>query len=210
MSPDGLQFLREETRAVALDRRDVILALIRAGNGEVAGITRLQKLLFLLEQEYGIKISDGTSDFEAYRFGPYSSKLYDDLQYLENINFLESDKPFRSDADVLEMDFGFLVSDSPSRTPSGEEFCEREHFAEEYSEGPGAGDLGPERRFRLTNEARDYLKEHFQSTEGHQADQACSDLKRRFRSLNQLIRYVYTRYPEFTTESEIREEIVGE
>jgi len=53
----------------------------------INGITRLQKFLFLLENEdYLEKIEGGYKNgFEAYKAGPYSSALYDDLEFLENL-----------------------------------------------------------------------------------------------------------------------------
>ncbi len=44
-------------------------------SGELGGITRLQKLVFLLEREYGIQASED-QEFVPYKAGPYSAKLY--------------------------------------------------------------------------------------------------------------------------------------
>lgn len=78
-------------------RRALLLLLIgcpgpRGQAGEpIFGITRLQKLLFLLEKEYNIaEILDSTYDFEAWRFGPYTPELYDDLEFLENLGLIEA------------------------------------------------------------------------------------------------------------------------
>jgi uncharacterized protein YwgA len=205
-------------RGVSYDRRDLIMGLIEAGNGVVPGITRLQKFLFLLEREYDLHPAD-SADFEAYLLGPYSRKLYDDLQYLENVGLLESDALVMPDQDVTEMDFGFLASKSPrsTRTVSGEELVERGRFyidayeeaAEEGTSAAG-GDLGPEQRYRLSEKGKKYLEGKLSGSDGAAVIRAGEDLKRRFRSLDDLIRYVYTRYPEYTTESEIREKIFGE
>lgn len=204
---------------MSYDRRDLILGLIGAGDGVVPGITRLQKLLFLLEREYGLRPTDD-AEFEAYLLGPYSRKLYDDLQYLENLGLLESDRPRTGDQDVEEMDFGFLASrpQGEQLTPSGEELVERERFyLDAYDDSATAervgaveGDLGPERRYRLSEKGKEHLNARLGGPDDAQVLQAAADLKRRFRSLDDIIRYVYTRYPEYTTESEIREKILGE
>lgn len=203
---------------MAYDRRDLILALIDAGSGVLPGITRLQKLLFLLEREYDLHPADG-AEFQAYRFGPYSRKLYDDLQYLENIGYLETDRQQALDQDVTEMDFGFLAVQprryAPS-TVSGEELVERERFYLDTFEGRDEqtnaveGDLGPERRYRLSEKAKKYLDTKFGGPDGVRVLHAAEELKQRFRSLDRLIEYIYTRYPEYTVESEIRDRILGE
>ena len=148
-----------------MDRRDVLLILIGAGNEYIAGITRLQKYLFLVEQEHGVNPSGDGTDFEPYRFGPYDPNVYDDIQYLQNIGFLEpEDEGAKPQAETIEeMDFDFLApSDKAPPVPSDEELVEREGFYAGSYEGEDAaakaaeGDLGPDRVFRLTDRARDY------------------------------------------------------
>lgn len=203
-----------------MDRRDLLLVLIGAGDESVAGITRLQKYLFLLEREYGVKTSGAGINFEPYRFGPYAPEIYDDIQYLQNIGFLEpkNGPEGAGGEDAEDMDFNFLA---PSRLvsagPSDEELVEREGFYAGSYEGPDTaakaaeGDLGPERLFRLTAQARKYLDEQLShDPAGQEVVEACREVKGRFPSLNSLIRYVYNRYPEYVSESEIREKILGE
>ena len=77
-------------------RRNVVLLLLGIGPKEelaegIGGITRLQKLLFLLGKETGLEPTDSGFEFAAYKKGPYSSKLYDDLEFLENLGFVESE-----------------------------------------------------------------------------------------------------------------------
>lgn len=58
------------------------LALLYADRErEIKGITRLQKLVFLAQEEYDLE--EGF-DFEAYDYGPYSNPLYDVLDTLED------------------------------------------------------------------------------------------------------------------------------
>src|SRR5712692_7309921 len=91
-------------------RRDLVLLLIGTDAkgspaDEVGGITRLQKFLFLLEQEGGISPSAEGFDFRAYKAGPYSSKLYDDIEFLENLGYLESEAVAgATEAEAAEVD----------------------------------------------------------------------------------------------------------
>src|ERR1700737_2224795 len=100
----GLEFQRDVAETGNLNsvggsmpeigRRDIVMLLLGVDpSGEIAegigGMTRLQKLLFLLEKEEGLKPSGDGFSFVEYKAGPYSSKLYDDLEFLENLGLIE-------------------------------------------------------------------------------------------------------------------------
>ena len=63
-----------------IDRRNLVLLLLgvqpdgKIGDG-LGGVTRLQKLLFLLEHEAHIQPTEDGFEFTPYKAGPYSSKL---------------------------------------------------------------------------------------------------------------------------------------
>ena len=57
----------------------------------IGGITRLQKLLFLLWKEAGIQEVEAGFEFKPYKAGPYSRKLYDELELLENLNLIHGE-----------------------------------------------------------------------------------------------------------------------
>src|SRR5438128_2203754 len=138
-----------------ISRRDVVLLLLGLGprgpvTTGIGGITRLQKLLFLLEREEGLKPTGDGFDFEAYKAGPYSEKLYDDLEFLENLGLIQSEVTAEAtDAEAAEID---LLS-----------------FEELMGEGPDGTEAGPdayeERRYSLTETGVARLKELLQSGE---------------------------------------------
>lgn len=68
------------------------MALIHAENNEpVQGRTRLQKMVFLLQQRTpDWKIPE--YQFEAYDYGPFSKSLYDDLDNLIERNLVEENR----------------------------------------------------------------------------------------------------------------------
>lgn len=74
-----------------IGRREMLLLLVgldsptRSGLG---GITRIQKLLYLLEAEEHIRAGADGFEFVAYKAGPYSPRIYDDLEFLENLNYI--------------------------------------------------------------------------------------------------------------------------
>lgn len=65
------------------------LALLYAADDQVVdGITRLQKLVFLAQEESEI---ESEYEFYAYDYGPYSKELYDALDTLEDRELIEKE-----------------------------------------------------------------------------------------------------------------------
>jgi uncharacterized protein YwgA len=58
------------------------------GNSAVRGMTRLQKLLFVIEQKLASQ-----SDFYAYNFGPFNEDVNDAARALEVAGFVRSPEP---------------------------------------------------------------------------------------------------------------------
>lgn len=63
-----------------LSKQQLLPVLIIEAAGEVCGKTRLQKLVFLAQQEYG----DELYSFEDYAYGPYSRILQVEMDMLED------------------------------------------------------------------------------------------------------------------------------
>jgi len=192
----------------AIARRDLVLLLIGTDakgspTDEVGGITRLQKFLFLLQQEGGVSPSGDGFEFTAYKAGPYSSKLYDDIEFLENLGYLESEAVAEAtDAEAAEvdvLDFDQLIGDGSDdpQEPSSDAF--------------GAADAYEERKFLLTDRGRERMKKLLENKEYAPVVDSIRRVKSKYGrySLNDLLYYVYTKYPEMTTESEIKEKVLG-
>lgn len=82
--------------AVPVDnRKDMLLLVLAAEDGKpVLGVTRLQKYLFLLQEEHNWHKRFGFSEpyrFRAYDYGPFDSQIYDDLAFFENVGFLTAE-----------------------------------------------------------------------------------------------------------------------
>ncbi len=190
-----------------IGRRDLILFLIgmdaRGELGdEVNGMTRLQKLLFLLEKEGGLRASGEGFEFEAWKAGPYSSRLYDDLEFLENLRLVSSESTAEAtDAEASEMEleeaaaedvtFEELMGDSPGKPPDADAY--------------------EERRFRLTQKGLERIERMIQKGEYKPVADGIRKIKSKYasHSLNDLLYHVYTKYPEMTVESEIKEKVLG-
>jgi hypothetical protein len=186
MNPDTAK-----SSSAVLEVDDAIVLLLGApganerDQGRIEGITRLEKLLFLLEKEteapQWLKEDAG---FSSNNFGPFSAKAYQEIEMLTAAG---------------------LVEDSAKLADSAEDTWEIENIIGEESANPFAT-----RDLSLTDKGRRYYKVLLgELPEG--AEDVVATLKRRFGSmpLRRLIRYVYRRYPEFTDKSLIRDEILG-
>ncbi|BBH16802.1 hypothetical protein Back2_10890 [Nocardioides baekrokdamisoli] len=155
--------------------------------GRLNGITRLEKLVFLLEKEtQAPEWLTEEANFEPYNFGPFSAEVY------KAVDMLSAAK---------------LVVDSGSKAASDEDTWEQRNMIG----GELAGDDPyATRDFELTDRGWRY----FHALAAELPDGAIEDvagLKQRFARLplRQLVRYVYQRYEDYTTKSIIRDDILG-
>jgi len=189
--------------------RDLVMMLIGVGAGDqlnesLGGMTRLQKYLFLLEKEGGVQPEGDVFHFEAYKAGPYSSKLYDDLEFLENLGLLESqvtgtatEKEIRETRDVEKLSIDDLFHDPTADTDD--------------KQGGGLyADAFEERRFSLTPKGVAHVQKLIGSSDATPVVDSVRKVKSRFvnHSLSDLLHYVYKKYPEMTTESEIKDKVL--
>lgn len=167
---------------------DLVLLLLNAptrwpeADGRINGITRLEKLLFLMDREIGSTIRlQQPFEFEAYHYGPYSREVYEAVELLEEAGLLEEERSL-TDSDLDR--------------------------AEELSYSDMATEISYERRFRLTDQGR--LVASYLGNAHESISDEISALKDRYSglSLQNLIYHVYTEYPDYTTKSVIREKVM--
>jgi hypothetical protein len=198
-------------------RKLAIMALLEApgASGEaaapIAGVTRLQKLLFLVDRQLtGISPTRDLKfdlHFEPYRYGPADLGLYQDLEFLLALGHIakgaaadagNDSRPGPEESSERALSFGYLMGD--------EEDAELLAEAEEELE-----------QFRITESGRQLLSSILSNVEGRArsvADRvvdAATDVKGRFAHwpLQRLLRHVYSEYPDMTTSSVIRERVLG-
>lgn len=177
----------------ALEIDDAIVLLLGAPSmiprleGRIEGITRLEKLVFLLERETSAASwLNEDAEFMPYNFGPFSSKVYQAIDMLSAAQIVED-------------------SGTDAKTP--EDNWEKYHV---IGGRVAADDPYITRDFRLTDRGWRYY-----STLVEQLPQGAIDELATFKDkfahlpLRQLVRYVYQRYADFTTQSLIRDEILG-
>lgn len=172
-----------------VDREDIVLLLLEAnqriaGRESFRGVTRLEKLVFLLAKEKGLAAADQHFGFKAYKFGPFSKDVYEATEFLRGLGFLTVDeRPFASYSTAAEE---LLVADETS----------------DEEETPAAGH---EKIYSLTptgHTVAQRLREAWQKERPGDLAQIDDVVSRMgLMPLNQLIRYVYRRFPAMASES---------
>jgi uncharacterized protein YwgA len=160
--------------SVKIDRRsDVLLLLLHAAQ-KVWGTTKLQKLLFLVGKE--TKATTAVPDYfqhVAYNFGPFDQAVYQDVEALKKLGFIEARPPAGPGRGVRRVDAVYQL------TPRGKKYADALARGEEGSTSGLAG------------EVEEIVRQYGQL------------------SHDDLLKYVYRTYPETTTESTIRDQVLG-
>lgn len=139
-----------------------LLLLYFDGAAPINGMTKFEKLVFLSQKEVLEKwkeLESSKFEFGPDRFGPLSTDLYDELDFLKSVQMVDS------------IDNNFKITDR------GQRFVQNKVFAK--------------------------VPEHIRK--------AIESIKVKYgrESLEDLLKYVYTNYPEYTVKSEIRDKILG-
>jgi uncharacterized protein YwgA len=178
---------------VTFEVDDAIVLLLGAPSsfpsldGRLEGITRLEKLIFLMEKEtpLGEKLTE-EPEFEPYNFGPFSKRVYQAVAVLSAAG---------------------LVTDSGDLSFSSEE----DSWESDEIIGERADSTYRTRDITLTDRGRDYYEVIAAELSPDSIIEA-RNLKEKFGNipLRQLIRYVYTQYPSYTSKSIIRDQVLGQ
>ena len=158
-----------------IDRRTDVVFILFHHAESIHGITKLQKLLFLIEEEtkfFEEYKDDLAFEFDAHKMGPFSKHVYEELRFLQQLNAIETEPMEDGSEDNAQ-----LTNKIFHITEKGEK------IASEL-----ANQLEPVHNQELAEIVENY-----------------NDME-----LRELLHYVYTEYPSFTTESEIKDEILTE
>jgi uncharacterized protein YwgA len=186
--------------------KDILMILLYAkGSGgklcePIRGRTRLVKMVFLFKKEIWGKLKfdeiipkDALPEFEAYDFGPFSSQVYSDLEFLVNLGFVKVQGIDGSEIlteEALEYSYWQVTSNADESEMTEEK----------------------EQEFSLTNMGREFVEEKLKHQLSAEQWAYINEFKARCTStpLRALLRYVYAKYPKTTTKSKIRDEIMSE
>src|SRR3989442_1056554 len=188
----------------ATSSKDLILLLLYAKGHTgkpcepISGRTRLMKMVFLFGKEVMPKLRGGQTispdalpDFTPYSFGPFSSQVFADLEFLVELGFVRVD------------------------TDKGSEVLPEETYEYAYWQAgadPGVEEregLQAEERFSLTEIGREFVElgDAGQLTPEQWA--VVGEFKSRCTRtpLRALLKYLYTKYPKWASKSKIRDEV---
>lgn len=177
---------------------DLLLLLLHAKghtgeyNEEIKGITRLEKLIYLLLKEGGFEEKlKNDIHFEAYDFGPYSPEVYNILEVLKEMDVVNT-RTERYDT------FREVIDELLYRELEDQPIISKERTMEVYS-------LTEDRGLRLIKG----LKERGRITE--KDIETVERIKSEYNGLklDNLLKYVYEKYPESTKKSKIVDKILG-
>ncbi len=195
-----------------MERTDVILLLLADISQPVVGTTRLQKLLFLIEHETNLNIEGERFDFKPYLYGPASNKIYDDLNFLENLGYIErsGEEQFIKNLNLNDIENYnaemFLSSHKTQNVSNNTDNIENE-LDNEIDKIENELDKDDLTVYRLTEKGMNYLKERELSItkEKKSVQKILSTYGKK--SLINLLQYVYSKYPEYTVESTIKDKL---
>ena len=165
----------------------------------IQGQTRLMKMMFLFKEEISPKFNlDKVIDdaafpkFEPFDYGPYAGRVYADLEFLVNYQFV----------DVLK-------DGDPELTE--EERQEFDYWTATGTEDDDIDTRSVGRKFALTKRGREFVEKlHLWDDLSAAQKKVLQEFKARCTSasLRSLLRYVYTNYESMTKKSLIRREIL--
>lgn len=154
----------------------------------VSDTTRLIKLLYLLVQEGGFSRLKKDLHFEAKDFGPWSGDVFDAIEALKQIELIDTQKilpdSFEEIADYVEW-----VEEIPVHSLTNEEKQKNTYYLTKRGEKVAKtiyDQMSSKEKLQI-----EYVKGKFNKIE-----------------LNKLLHYVYTKYPESTIKSKIRNKIL--
>lgn len=171
-------------------------------NEPIVGRTKLTKMMYLFEKQIYNKffkdsIEIALPDFQPYYFGPFSKQLFDDLTFFESVGLIvanETNIPL-SVADKVELENAFdesIIDEwDEARFEDEEEFFESS--------------------YTLSDGGKKYVAEKVWD----EFSQVQKDKLKAFKaqintiSLDALLRYVYTKYPEDAKKSLIADKYIS-
>ena len=184
-------------------------------NEPVEGITRVQKLMFLLSKERAVA-QVGKLKFEPYAYGPYDQTIYDNLAFLRNMRLLDDGSAEDQSGENATTDDLMSVVNAQTTVPvrDATEFDEDVSFDFLME---GLADELPDRyqteRYKLSAlgiaEVEHRLKAAQNDPNLPKVLGAIENVKTRFNQmrLREILKYVYDKYPDSAKNSVIADAV---
>lgn len=178
--------------------KDLLVVLLAARGKKnqkyehIVGRTRIMKMVFLFEKEIRKKFNEEIisvselPDFTAYDYGPFSAKVYEDLEFLVNMGFIEvtsfGTREMLPD-EIEEYAYWQTISNDEDRV-----------FVEKFSLSE-IGKRYVQKKVKLSKSQLDIIAEF---------KKRCT-----IATLSSLLKYIYSRYPKYTKKSKIRDQVLS-
>ncbi len=180
---------------------DYLLLLLYLDNkSPIYGAIRLEKMMFLFNEEIAPRLSktgldsEQLPEFIAYNFGPFSKDVYEQVELFKGIGFLQV-KDLKATEELIEADD-----------------WEEGPFNLGKKQGYAGFQLNEEKRYyryQILKLGADYVDARIYSELTIEQVEILTQFKRKITQLSpkQILRYVYTRYPDYTSNSLIKNEV---
>lgn len=179
----------------------LLLLLYLDGKKPIKGAIRLTKMMFLFSKEIMPELkkigleSEKLPEFIAYNFGPFSKDLYEQIDFFTNINFIKA-TDVNSSEDMGEID---------------------DWIGEWFDETDTPIDLGINvdskyLKYELLERGEQYVEKKILPLLTDPQKRILTQFKSKITrtSAKDILRYVYTKYPESAANSIIKKEIIGD
>jgi hypothetical protein len=189
------------------NKKDILLLLLYTPgrtnqiNEPIIGKTRLVKMLFIFKKEFLKYFSKGTAiteenfyDFFPWKFGPFSSDIYDDIMFFTLRDFIEAGA---STEEIL-----------PEAAAEWENWMQMSYDDPYSADDDGISEY-EELSYKLSEKGLLFTQNLFNSLSQDQQT-TLKTFKEKFNGipLGALIRYVYDTYPEYIEKSLIKDKVI--
>lgn len=188
-------------------RQDILLLFLYSKgtseifNEPIIGKTRLVKMLFLFFMEGLNHFKKGTNvtednfyHFFPWNFGPFSQQVYDDLTFFILRRFITTESMSSDNSLISQEEYEHWTE------ISGATFGYDDNSKSEYQE----------QKIMLTDKGVEYTKNLYELLSEAQIS-TLKQFKAKLNSstLKTILRYVYLNYPDYTSDSQIKDNILG-
>lgn len=191
-----------------LKNGDILLLFLFADHqSPIVGRTRLQKMAYIFEKElkkkYGFDKSASKDknlnfNFVAYNYGPFSKEVFDLIEFFVNIEAVEVNYCTDDIEEAMDsIDDQIIFNDDMQQSVNGS------LDDEEYQPGDPI--------YKITDKGISFVKDKLLGRLNNEQMKAITELKIAFNeySLNQILKYVYSKYPDMIGNSLIRDTVLG-
>lgn len=180
---------------------DYLLLLLYLNDKEpIKGAVRLTKMMFLFNEQIAPALkkegldNEKLPNFIAYNYGPFSKDIYEQIELFSSIDFIQVQDLFEAEEmsnvdNIVEKEFIDECYEDEEETKSESNFWE--YRITELGSGFVEDELLP----KITDKQKNLMEQY----------------KKKITEMpiKQLLYYVYTRYPEYTEKSMIKDEVLN-